>query len=108
MGPRELIESLLSSCHWLLHAYGHISLLLPLLPCLCESYHMYCLLMINKFLGEHLSWDKISYLKDWKKHWGSPFTKGTCRNIREFCGNWNKQLQRWRLPKLKRSQSDTS
>ena len=34
---------------------------------------------------EHLSWAKISYLKDWPRTYGSPFSEGPWLNLRTYC-----------------------
>lgn len=47
-------------------------------------FHSY-LIMSNKTTWEQLSWDKVSYLKEWPKKLGSPFSFGILRNIHFFC-----------------------
>mmetsp|Transcript_13484 Transcript_13484/g.11550 ORF Transcript_13484/g.11550 Transcript_13484/m.11550 type:complete len:118 (-) Transcript_13484:13-366(-) len=48
---------------------------------------------------ERWSWTKISYLNEWRKEWGSPFSKGKCANLKHFCCNFKTELQRWKMPK---------
>ena len=54
-------------------------------------------------IGEALSWEKISYLKDWKVEWGSPFSQGILKNIQFFCCADKTKLQKWKLPKYKKN-----
>jgi palmitoyltransferase len=68
------------------------------------SYHSY-LASVNLTTWESLSWHKISYLKEWPTHMGSPFSNGVKKNLAYFCCTVKSELQRWRLPKLKKKQS---
>jgi hypothetical protein len=52
-------------------------------------------------IGENLSWQKISYLKDWPEEWGSPFSQGVWKNLKFFFGKRKKELERWKMPKYK-------
>jgi hypothetical protein len=52
-------------------------------------------------LGENLSWKKISYLKEWKPEWGSPFSKGIRKNIKVYCCI-QKEFHKWNMPKYKK------
>ena len=54
------------------------------------------------YIGESLSWYKISYLKEWHEDWGSPFSEGCFKNLRFFCCASKKQLKDWEMPKYKR------
>jgi len=64
----------------------------------CNSYGLDFLL--THFKGEFLSWNKISYLKEWNKKWGSPFSQGFKENVKFFF-KFNKNLSRWKMPKFK-------
>lgn len=56
-----------------------------------------CLLIFHTYLacsnrttckahvGEHVSWEKISYLKDWPAKYGSPFSRGCLPNLYIYC-----------------------
>jgi len=54
------------------------------------------------FIGESLSWYKISYLREWNEDWGSPFSQGVIKNIKFFCCHNKKYLHHWEMPKFKR------
>ena len=54
-------------------------------------------------IGERLSWNKITYLKDWEKKWGSPFSQGLRKNIGYFFFKSKKELRRWKLPTQKKT-----
>lgn len=54
------------------------------------------------FLGERLSWSKITYLNDWPKAWGSPFSRGIKDNIKLFCCSIKSNLHEWEMPKSKK------
>jgi len=54
------------------------------------------------FLGERLSWNKITYLSDWPKKWGSPFSKGVKENLKVFCYSNQKEFMEWEMPKFKK------
>jgi len=50
--------------------------------------------------GENLSWKKISYLREWPKNKGSPFTLGIRENIRKFMQmNLSSLITNWKIPK---------
>lgn len=62
-------------------------------------FHTY-LIIKNTTTWEHLSWNKISYLHDWKREFGSPFDLGIKENIKLVF--WN-DLQKddfflWKMP----------
>jgi len=63
-------------------------------------FHTY-LSCANLTSWETLSWYRISYLKDWASEWGSPFSKGVFKNLKHFCCNCKKGLEKWKLPKFK-------
>eukprot|EP01017_Pseudomicrothorax_dubius_P010418 TRINITY_DN13724_c0_g1_i3.p1 TRINITY_DN13724_c0_g1~~TRINITY_DN13724_c0_g1_i3.p1 ORF type:complete len:424 (+),score=55.89 TRINITY_DN13724_c0_g1_i3:244-1515(+) len=56
--------------------------LLMVMPLFC--FHSY-LMVVNLTTWEHLSWRKISYLKDLPIQNGSPFDQGCVKNISSFC-----------------------
>lgn len=61
-------------------------------------FHSY-LILSNKTTWEHLSRDKISYLKEWPKKLGSPFSKGLLKNVQFFCCKpLPKDYTVWSLP----------
>lgn len=39
----------------------------------------------NLYTGEHVSWEKISYLRDWPIEFGSPFSRGCLPNLYMYC-----------------------
>jgi hypothetical protein len=63
-------------------------------------FHSY-LAATNTTTWEFLSWEKISYLKLWPKHLGSPFNIGLAKNLRlYFCFDLSgDNYFVWRLPK---------
>jgi hypothetical protein len=63
-------------------------------------FHSY-LAATNTTTWEFLSWEKISYLKLWPKHLGSPFNIGLAKNLRlYFCFDLTgDNFFVWRLPK---------
>jgi len=54
----------------------------------------------NLSTWEFLSWNKISYLKEWNPKWGSPFTQGMKKNLKFFF-RIRKDLNRWKMPKYR-------
>jgi len=60
------------------------------------------LLIHNLTTWEKLSWNKITYLKDWEKKWGSPFSQGIRNNIAYFFFKSKRELKRWKLPTQKK------
>lgn len=48
--------------------------------------------MTSLIVGEYKSWNRISYLKDFPKRMGSPFSRGWKENLRLYC--------RFSVPKL--------
>ena len=48
------------------------------------AFHTY-LACLNTTTWEHLSWTKISYLQNWPRTYGSPFSKGPWHNIKTYC-----------------------
>jgi len=51
-----------------------------------------CLLLFHSYLAcsnrttwEHVSWEKISYLKEWPINYGSPFSRGCIPNLYMYC-----------------------
>ena len=64
------------------------------------SFHTY-LALVNLTTWECLSWDKISYLKLWPRHLGSPFNIGVWKNLQcYFCTDLEGDNHFvWRLPK---------
>lgn len=48
------------------------------------AFHTY-LACTNITTWERLSWDKISYLKDWPRSYGSPFSLGYRGNLHKYC-----------------------
>ena len=60
------------------------------------AFHSY-LACVNTTTWEHLSWTKISYLRDWPRQHGSPFSRGPCRNYVRYCCP-PKESQVWVLP----------
>jgi len=65
-------------------------------------FHTY-LAFANLSTWERLSWGKITYLSDWPKAWGSPFSKGVSGNLWYFCCEKHKELVDWQMPKSKLS-----
>lgn len=63
-------------------------------------FHTY-LAFVNLSTWERLSWGKITYLTDWSKAWGSPFSKGVVGNLLYFCCERHKGLVDWQIPKHK-------
>jgi len=66
-----------------------------------------CLFLFHSYLAtqnlstwEFLSWNKISYLKEWNPRWGSPFTQGMKQNLKFFF-KFRKDLNRWKMPKYR-------
>jgi len=90
---------------WLRKQFIEVSLVIMLtffsmMVGLLLIFHTY-LAMTNLTTWESLSWNKISYLKEWKSEWGSPFSQGIIKNLKFFCCESKEQLQKWRLPKYK-------
>lgn len=51
------------------------------------------------YIGESMSWEKISYLKEWPSDFGSPFTRGWRGNLKAYC--WEKLQpgpREWTMP----------
>ena len=48
------------------------------------GFHTY-LASVNVTTWERLSWEKISYLKDWPRSFGSPFSVGCRGNLHKYC-----------------------
>lgn len=48
------------------------------------GYHTY-LMLTNQTTWENISWEKISYLKDSPRKYGSPFSKGVFSNLWFYC-----------------------
>jgi len=57
--------------------------------------------LLKLYLGERMSWSRITYLSDWPKAWGSPFSKGALGNLKYFCFEKHKELVDWQMPKYK-------
>lgn len=64
------------------------------------SFHSF-LILTNTTTWECLSWNKVSYLRDWPRKLGSPFNIGCSRNVKlYFCYNLKKDNYFvWRMPK---------
>ena len=77
-----------------------VALLFQLFVVYLIFFHSY-LAATNTTTWEFLSWDKISYLKLWPKHLGSPFNIGFVKNLRlYFCFDLSgDNYFVWRLPK---------
>jgi len=65
-------------------------------------FHTY-LAFANMTTWENLSWEKISYLKEWRTEWGSPFSQGMLKNVKNFCCTCRTELARWKMPKFKKA-----
>lgn len=56
------------------------------------------------FIGEKLSWQKITYLKEWPEQAGSPFDRGCWTNIRLLCcfdyATAKVDYIKWKIPRL--------
>ena len=84
--------------------FGNVAFIVALLFQLFVVYlilfHSY-LAATNTTTWEFLSWEKISYLKLWPKHLGSPFNIGLAKNLRlYFCFDLSgDNYFVWRLPK---------
>jgi len=62
------------------------------------SFHTY-IAMKNLTTWEIVSWDRISYLKNWPKKLGSPFSKGFFGNLYQYCCEpLPKAYRVWDLP----------
>lgn len=59
--------------------------------------------IILLFLGENVSWAKISYLKNWPEEYGSPFSMGIVKNLKYFLGlTFTNEIKIWKLPKFEK------
>jgi hypothetical protein len=58
-------------------------------------------LTIFNLIGESLSWEKISYLKNWPIQYGSPFSEGAKKNLHYFfCSKLMlDKFTIWKIPK---------
>lgn len=65
--------------------FGYVSLIAAVVFALfvlnLALFHTY-LIIKNTTTWEHLSWNKISYLQDWKREFGSPFDLGIKENLK--------------------------
>ena len=59
-------------------------------------YHNY-LAVVNQTTWENISWKKISYLKQWPRELGSPFSKGLLQNLYIY---FIKPNQPWAIPSI--------
>lgn len=69
-------------------------------------FHSY-LAAVNTTTWECLSWQRISYLRDWPRRLGSPFNIGFVQNLKlYFCYNLTKDNYFvWRMPKRRPEES---
>ncbi len=47
-----------------------------------------------------MSWEKITYLKDWPEEAGSPFDYGVKDNLEYFCCTHSEKLREWKIPRF--------
>lgn len=53
----------------------------------------------SSYLGESMSWDKISYLKSWPSRLGSPFSQGWKSNLKFYCcERFSQRPKEWLMP----------
>lgn len=51
------------------------------------------------YLGEHVSWEKVSYLKEWPVEYKSPFSRGCLSNLYMYCvAKVPRPYRVWELP----------
>lgn len=59
-----------------------------------------CSFLIYFKIGELLSWNKISYMEQWPEEYGSPFSQGFKKNLKEFFCNYAPAdtYKKWHFP----------
>jgi hypothetical protein len=65
----------------------------------CLSFFHSYLATVNQTTWECASWSKISYLKQWPRRLGSPFSRGLVQNLKYFvCGKHKVEPTVWEVP----------
>jgi palmitoyltransferase len=107
----QLLAALMISCYTYIHGETKQAVTSGIVTMSVESlfllfvvyltcFHTY-LAFVNTTTWECLSWQKVSYLRDWPRHLGSPFNLGWRANLKlYFCYNLgDDNYFVWKMPK---------